>query len=143
MFISTLRSCSYSFYGNDILWNFFFLYSSYILLIAPSINFGLIQHLLVFLFRRCFINNLIPLAPLFSMNLKVWIVYNSIAFQQGSGVRRKKFRGVHGYDRPHKESGTESPGRRRIFEKLGKFLLRKLQKLHYFGLFFKNFKTQR
>ena len=40
--------------------------------------------------------------------------------------------------------GAEPPGRRRIFENLQKYFLRKFQIMHYFGLFFKeNLKTQR
>ena len=39
--------------------------------------------------------------------------------------------------------GAETLGRWRIFENLQKDFLRKLQKTHYFSLFFKKFKTMR
>ena len=61
-----------------------------------------------------------------------------------SGVRRKKFRGFKVMAGLVGGPGAESPRRRRIVENLQKYFLRKLQKVHYFGLFFKgNLKTQR
>ena len=61
---------------------------------------------------------------IFSIDLKV-----RVDFMKYSGVRRKKFRGVQGYGRPCMGSGGGAPpGRRRIFENLQKYFLRKLQK---------------
>ena len=37
--------------------------------------------------------------------------------------------------------GDEAPGRQRIFKNLQNHFLRKLQKMHYFSLFFKEFKN--
>ena len=49
---------------------------------------------------------------------------------RGSGVRRKKFRGVQGYVRPRRGSPEN-------FRKFAKIFLEKIAKMHYFGLFFK------
>ena len=45
--------------------------------------------------------------------------------------------------RPRRGSGEAEPppGRRRIFENLEKDFLKKIKKLHYFGLFFKKFQN--